>query len=203
MSFLRRLFPTLLVLGAVVVILVTLFTDHTDEYAKAELPGSDQVSLPAGGVKVFFNEHGGRLSDDDHNLEEPLSFQVVPVAGGKPVTIEPTTDDGTAEAMGTRSQAIGSAGAVADLEVPSAGDYRVSGSFGASAGTIEFGESPFSAVLKEWKIWCGMLFLALVISMIPVDRVGRRTGDGAAEDARSIPAGGPTITETPYTPYRG
>ncbi len=203
MHALRRILPTLLALAAAAVILVALFSDHRDEYGQVELPRGGVVSLPAGTAKVFATEQGGQR--DAHNLAAALSIRVAPVGSGAPLAIEPTTPESTPDALATRSQAIAAAGAVADVEVPAAGEYAVSGEMGEFPTTLRFGETPFTAALGEWKLWGGMLLAAFLISLIPVDRVGRRTGSGATEPLRpAAPVDGSQLASgSPYTPYRG
>jgi hypothetical protein len=159
------------------------------------------LTLPAGSAKVFVDSGDA----EDHNLPATLSFQAVPVGGGAPLAKEPTGSEGTPDALATRSQSIGAAGAVADLDVPSAGRYAVSGEMGEFPTTLSFGETPFSAVLGEWKIWVGLFAGAFLISLIPVDRVGRRSGSGTAHgQGPAAPVDGSGISSPPpYTPYRG
>lgn len=201
MHALRRILPTLMLLGALVVVLVTLFTDHKSEYGQVDLPRGGVVTLPAGSAKVFADSEEG----DDRNLPATLIFQAVPAEGGAPLAVDPTDSEGTPTAMSTRSQSIGAAGAVADIENPSAGQYTVSGQMGEYPTTLSFGETPFSAVLGEWKIWVGLLAAAFLISLIPVDRVGRRSGSGSAHgQGPAAPVDGSGISSPPpYTPYRG
>jgi hypothetical protein len=202
MHALRRFLPTLMLLGALVVILVTLFTDHKSEYGQVKLPQGGVVTLPAGSAKVFVI---GGENAEDHNLPATLSFQAVPVEGGQPLVKEPTGSEGTPDELATRSQSIGSAGAVADIEIPSAGQYAVSGQMGEYPATLSFGETPFSAVLGKWMIWVGLLAAAFLISLIPVDRVGRRSGSGTAHgQGPAAPVDGSGISSPPpYTPYGG
>jgi len=200
MHALRRIFPTLMALGGLVFILVTLLTDHKSEYGQVKLPRGGVVTLPTGGAKVFV----GAGDAGSPSLPAALSFQVVPVGGGQPLAIEPTGAEGTPDALATRSQAIGAAGAVADLEIPSAGRYAVNGRMGDSPTVLSFGETPFSAVLGEWRIWGGLIAAAFLISLIPIDRVGRRSGKGAHGQGPAAPVDGSGITSPgAYTPYRG
>jgi hypothetical protein len=202
MQMLRRVLPTLLAVGAVGVILVTLLSDHKSEYGRVALPPGGVVALEGGTTKVFVEEQVENLrSSDPRRLAAPLRFQVVPVNGGQPLALDPTTSDGTAEGLTTRSQAIGSAGAVADLKVPEAGTYRVVGSEGSVGVTLSFGETPFSAVLGGWKIWGGLLVAALLITMLPAPT--KRSSGDSADSVDSTASGEGAFQPPRYTPYSG
>ncbi len=214
MQALKRLLPKLLVLAAAGVVLATLLSDHSADYGKVTLPRGGVVTLPEGTTKVFVDESAtaGDDSSDPRHLSAPLRFDVTPVGGGPAVAKDPTTKDGTSELLTTRSQAIGSGGAVANLDVPAEGKYRISGSLGDSGTTqLSFGLDSFMAVLDKWKLLAGLLGGAFLIALIPLPKRGPSrdwTGEPSAE------TGGETSGETNapsagayqprrFDPYRG
>jgi hypothetical protein len=206
MHALQRLLPKLLVLAAAGVVLATLLSDHSAEYGQVTLPRGGVATLPEGTVRVFVDESAtaGDDSSDPRHLSAPLRFDVTPVGGGPAVAKDPTTKDGTGELFTTRSQAIGSAGAVANLEVPAEGEYRISGSLGDSGTTqLSFGLDSFMAVLDEWKLLAGLLGGALLIAMIPLPKRGaRRDWSGEASGEASPPSAG-AYQPGRFDPYRG
>lgn len=197
MQALKRILPTLLSLAAVAVVLATLFSDHDSEYGEVTLPRGGVVTLPEGTVKVFVHEAAPNLlSSDPRKLSAPLSLQVIPVGGGPQLVNDPTTTSGTGEQLIARSSAVGSGGAVASLDVPSAGGYRVSGSLGQTLDTtITFGQSPFAAVAAQWKLLAGLLGAAFLISIVPVKK--RSSSHDSSDGSTS------TFKPPPHTPYRG
>ena len=94
-----------------------------------------------------------------------------------------STENGTAsDITGERSQTIGELGAVAKLQVPSAGEYVVSASANLAPGaaSLEFGTSAENAVLQRWHLLAGLVLAAILIALIPVPRSKRRL-EGEAE----------------------
>ncbi len=210
MQALQHLIPKLLVLAAAAVILATLLSDHSAEYGQVTLPRGGVVTLPEGTVKVFVDESAaaGDESSDPRRLSAPLRFQVVPVGGGPALVKDPTTKDGTGEELTTRSQSIGSGGAVANLEVPSEGQYRISGSLGDSGGTqLSFGQDSFMAVLGEWKLLAGLLGGAFLITLLPAGRRGSGRSPSPSDEGEAPPASAevPAASyQAPrFDPYRG
>ena len=207
MQALQSLIPKLLVLVAAGLVLATLLSDHSAEYGQVTLPRGGVVTLPEGTVKVFVDESAAAGDDtsDPRRLSAPLSFQVVPVGGGAPLAKDPTTKDGTSEQLTARSQSIGSGGAVANLDVPAEGQYRISGSLGDTAATqLSFGLDSFMAVVGEWKLLAGLLGGAFLISILPRPSRGAHRDPGP-EVSREAPAPAAPSTYQParHTPYRG
>jgi hypothetical protein len=140
---------------------------------------------------------------DPRRLSGLLAFTVQPVGGGAPLSIEPV-GNGSATELNERSQGIGSKDAVATIDAPAAGDYRVSGRYESEAtASLSFGTDPFSAVMAEWKIWAGLLVLAFLISLVP--RAGYRPKDEVPD---TTPSGGESAApsydpSSGYSPYRG
>lgn len=210
MQALQRLLPKLLVLAATGVVLATLLSDHSAVYGKVTLPRGGVVTLPEGTTKVFVDESAtaGDDSSDPRHLSAPLRFDVTPVGGGPSVAKEPTTKDGTSESLTTRSQAIGSRGAVANLDVPAEGQYRVSGSLGDNGATqLSFGLDSFMAVVGEWKLLAGLLGGAFLIAIIPLPKRGARhdssgepSSEASGEPSASVSSG---YQPRRFDPYRG
>jgi hypothetical protein len=198
MQFLHRWIPRLLVVGAVGVVIATLFSDHRKEYGSVTLPQGGVVTLPDGKVEVFLEDSPQQSSGGDpRKLTAPLRFDVTPVGGGALVSKEAIGLASTGEEQTERSQSIGSKDAVVKLDVPAAGEYRVSGSYGDSVGSsLDFGISPFQAVLDDWKLWAGMLAGALLIWLVPKPR--RQGGEAWEEDA-----GEASYQPSSYSPYSG
>ena len=116
----------------------------------------------------------------------------VPAAGGEPLVMEPAADSGTIGALASRSEAIGSRGTVATIDVPESGDYRISGSMADDSSVeIGFGLNAFRAVGQQWKLIAGLLAGAFLISLVRLPK--RRSSEelDAAAYAR------------PVSPYRG
>jgi hypothetical protein len=192
MRWLKHTISILLLLGAVGVVLATVFSDHSDDYGQVSLPQGGTVHLPEGKVTVFYRQ----LADSSQPDQSPggFSFNVVPAHGGQPVDMS-LANEGTSGFGTTRSETIGEHGAIAKLDVPVAGDYVVSGSTNLAAGTsfLDFGTNAASAVRDRWKLIAGLLLGALLVSLIPVPRrSGRRwEGDsgGWSSDPRAPYAG--------------
>ena len=194
MQWLQRLLPKLLVIGAIGVVLVALFSDHKTEYGSVTLPRGGVVTLPEGTVNVFVDENpaAGAEEDGSHDLPSSLNAEAVPVSGGEALVMEPAADSGTVGELASRSEAIGSRGTVATVEVPQSGAYRISGSMADDSSVeIGFGLNAFRAVGQEWKLIAGLLAGAFLISLIRLPK--RRSSEelDAAAHAR------------PVSPYRG
>jgi hypothetical protein len=194
MRWLKSLIFVGLLLGAVGLVLATGFSDHSDDYGQVALPGDRTVHLPEGNVTVFY-----RQLDNSNPIKElggGLAFRVAPAGGGPPIAM--TLDNGQTSGVAvTRSETIGELGAVAKLDVPSDGDYVVSGSTNLAPGAsfLEFGTNAGAAILDRWKLLAGLLLAALLVAIIPVPRSGRRWEDPEAE-----PAG---WSSDPRAPYAG
>ncbi len=194
MRWLKHTISVLLLLVAVGVVMATVFSDHSDDYGQVSLPQGGSVYLPEGKVTVFYRVLGD-TSQIDQNAGG-LAFQVTPANGGAPIAMALVNGQTSGVAV-TRSETIGELGAVAKLDVPSAGDYVVSGSTNLAPGTsyLEFGTNAGSAVLARWKLLAGLLLGAMLIALIPVPRSGQRSEDPAGE-----PSG---WSSDPRAPYAG
>jgi hypothetical protein len=187
MRWFMHTLSVLLLLVAAGIVLATAFSDHADDYGRVALPQGGTVHLPEGKVTVFYSATG-QTSELDQNTSG-VAFQVVPIGGGQPVAI--TQENGqVSQASVQRSETIGELGAVGKLDVPAAGDYVVTGSsdLAPGASSLEFGTNAASAVFERWRLLAGLLLGALLLTIIPVPRSGRRSPDpGAAEGWSSDP----------------
>src|SRR5436190_5794646 len=193
MRWLKHTISLVLIAAAAVIALATVFSDHSGDYGTVSLPQGGTVHLPKGTVTVYYRVQGGP-SDDAQNTG--FSFQVVPAQGGEPLPLGSTSE--TSDNGLVRSESIGDIGAAAKVKVPSTGSYVVSGSSTAAPGSafLDFGTNAATAVLHRWKLLAGLLFGALVLSLIPVPRSGRRRHDE--------PAGEPVgWSSNPRAPYAG
>ena len=193
MRWLKHTVSLLLLVAAVAVTLGTVFSNHSDDYGKVPLPQGGVVHLPQGEVVVFYRQAGG---GSDGGPAAPLTFQVTRVADGAPVPV--SADNGATIANADqRSETIGELGAVAKLDVPSAGSYVVSAGGAGAPGTssLEFGTNAGSALAKRWRLLAGLLGAAILVALIPVPRSKRRWED------ESGPASG--WSSNPRAPYAG
>jgi hypothetical protein len=195
MRWLKQTISVLLLLSAVAVALGTAFSDHSDDFGRIPLPQGGVVHLPEGKVVVYFSELGDG-SDPVRPLNTLLDFQVVSVDGGVPV---PVSSEGAAQSPAAvqRSETVGELGAVANLKVPSAGDYAVSGSTDLPAGSsyLKFGTNAAAAVIARWHLLAGLVLAAFLIALIPTPRPRRRW-----EDDSGAPSG---WSSNPRAPYAG
>lgn len=169
MQWLKRVVPKLLVVAALAVVIGTLFSGHDSEYGTVTLPKGGVVALPEGTAEVFIDE--GSALEGGHRLSSPLRFEVTPLNGGAALTKDPATNEGSGEAQVERSEGIASKGAVATVEVPSAGDYRISGGLESNTpAKLTFGTDAFMAVVGKWKLCGGLLAAAFLFSLIPVPK---------------------------------
>jgi hypothetical protein len=184
-----------LLLAAVAVALATGFSDHSDDYGQTPLPQGGVVHLPQGKVTVFYSQLGDG-NDPISRVMAPFVFQVTPVGGGAPVPVSSQGNAQSAEAV-ERSETPGELGAVAKLDVPSAGSYVVSAGGAAPAGisSLEFGTNAGSALAKRWRLLAGLLGAAILVALIPVPRSKRRWEDPSG------PASG--WSSNPRAPYAG
>jgi hypothetical protein len=193
MRWLKHTVSLLLLVAAVAVTLGTVFSNHSDDYGKVPLPQGGVVHLPQGKVVVFYRQAGGGT---DGAPAAPLTFQVTRVADGAPVPV--SADNGaTIPNADRRSETIGELGAVAKLDVSSAGSYVVSAGGAGAPGTssLEFGTNAGSALAKRWRLLAGLLGAAILVALIPVPRSKRRWED------ESGPASG--WSSNPRAPYAG
>jgi hypothetical protein len=194
MQAVQRILPKLMVLGAIGVVLAALFSNHNEQYGSVGLPEGGVVTLPEGTTKVYLDD--GVEESDQRQLSSTLIFQVTPVGGGAEVPKQAVGLEGDSEQQSERSQSIGSKDAVVELDVPAAGEYRVTGEYSAStAASLDFGTDPFGAVLDEWKLWGGLLMGAFLISLVPVGRRGPVEDWSDSSESGYKPPG--------FNPYRG
>jgi hypothetical protein len=192
MRWFKHTISVLLLVSAAGVALATALSNHNDDYGQVQLPQGGIVHLPAGTTTVFFRELGDG-SDPIRQLQNPLSFQVVPLGGGAAISMA-AVNGGTPGTAVNRSETIGELGAVAKLEVPSTGSYEVSGSSGLAPGSsfLEFGTNPADAVLHRWKLLVGLVLAAILIGFIPTPKPRRRW-----EEERG-PSGWSSDSRAPY-----
>ena len=193
MRWLKHTVSFLLLVAAVAVTLGTVFSNHSDDYGKVPLPQGGVVHLPQGEVVVFYRQAGG---GSDGGPAAPLTFQVMRVTDGAPVPV--SADNGATIANADqRSETIGELGAVAKLDVPSAGSYVASAGGAGAPGTssLEFGTNAGSALAQRWRLLAGLLGAAILVALIPVPRSKRRWEDPSG------PASG--WSSNPRAPYAG
>jgi hypothetical protein len=193
MRWLAHTLSILLALTAVGLALGTAFSDHSSDYGRVSLPQGGTVHLPKGKVTVYLRQVG-TPADVAADNNGGLSFAVTPVGGGSPIAAS-SANGQTSDTSVTRSETIGDVGAIAKLDVPSRGDYIVSGTSDRPPGVsnLDFGTNAGSAVLQRWKLLAGLLLAALLLAVIPLPRSGRRWGaeepTGWSSDPRAPYAG--------------
>jgi hypothetical protein len=189
----KSLVSVLMVVAAAAVVLATAFSDHSDDYGQVPLPQGGLVHLPEGKVTVFYTQLGDG-SDPVGEGSTPFVFQVVPAGGGVPVPLSSETGAQAPEAV-QRSETVGELGAIAKLDVPSAGDYAVSASSNAAPGSssLEFGTNAGAAVLRRWHLIAGLVIGAILIALIPTPRPRRRW-----EDDDGAPSSWSSDSRAPY-----
>jgi hypothetical protein len=194
MRWLRNLVSLGLILAAVAIAVATGLSDHSDDYGQVPLPQGGVVHLPEGTTTVFLSQLGE--SDPVRQVNAPFGFQVTPVGGGQPVPVSSSNGATSAEAV-QRSETIGELGAVAKLDVPSTGDYRVtaSGEFAPGSSFLEFGTNAGAALLDRWRLLVALVVGAVLIALIPTPRPRRRW-----EDEGGGPVG---WSDDPRAPYAG
>jgi hypothetical protein len=209
MQFLQRILPPLLVLGAVGILLSTFFSDHKADYGKVTLPAGGLVDLPEGGSTVYVGDIDIPVGSDIAQVGGSFAISVVPVDGGERPTLTPPGGDG--RSLTRSSEGLANRGAVADIDAPQAGAYRVSGSLGnLSDVEFSFGRSSFAAVVAGWQLWGGLLLAAILIALLPKLR-HRPTGEGwVRPDVDQGVSGGQATgepaaasTAPPLSPYNG
>jgi hypothetical protein len=193
MRWLKGTISLLLALAAVSLGLGTAFSDHSDDYGRVSLPQGGTVHLPEGKVTLYYRLRDGSSEPTDQRAG--LAFQVVPVGGGAPIAAALANGQSSDVAV-TRSETIGEVGSLGTLDVPSSGDYVVTASTDLPPGAsyLEFGTNAGTAILHRWKLLAGLLLGALLLTLIPVPRSGRRW------DAGDQPGG---WSSDPRAPYAG
>jgi hypothetical protein len=211
MQFLQRLLPPVLAIAAVAVLLSTFFSDHKSDYGAVTMPAGGVVELPKGTSTLYVGDITIPVGGDFEQVSGGSVFTITPVGGGEPAVLTPPGGEDTS--LARSSEALANRGAVADVEVPVAGDYQVSGGIGNLASVeFTFGRSSFAAVLDSWMLWGGLLLAAIAIALLPKPRhrptgegwsrpemdQGASGGGGAGEPASS---GAPAAQ--PFSPYNG
>lgn len=201
MQWLKRVLPKLLVLVAIGVVVAAMLSDHSSEYGQVTLPGGGAVELPEGKTTVFVDDDFA-LPTDPNRLASPLALAVVSPQRGQ-LQVEPS-GEGLPGALFQRSEAIGSSGSVASIEVPSAGRYLVAGTTASrEQATVQFGQTSFQAVAGEWKVIAALLAAAILISLMPLprrEREWKHDAPGASDGDPGEPLG---YSPRPVEPYRG
>jgi hypothetical protein len=112
-----------------------------DDYGTVEVPGSAELDLPAGTVRLTYqeqkrssNEGTDGINEIDFSAPGTLQVTVTPVGGGQPLSL---TAPG-AWGMGSRkSTTFGiSRDEIGTVEVPQAGTYVVRANSGAPADAV-------------------------------------------------------------------
>jgi hypothetical protein len=172
MRWFKRTLSTLLLLVAFGLILAIGFSDHSHDYGRVSLPQGGTVHLPEGKVTVFDRARGESSEMEDNTAA--VAFQVVPTDGGEPIAIKLENGD-VSDTQVQRRESIGEFGALAKLDVPRSGDYRVTGSTDLAPGTVylDFGTNAGRALLNHWKLIAGLVLGALLLTLIPVPRSRR------------------------------
>jgi hypothetical protein len=193
MRWLKGLISLLLVVVAAGVVLSTALSDHSDDYGQVSLPSGGVLQLPKGSVTIFFNQLGDN-SDPIQQSSVPISFQVVPAGGGPALPLQ-AVDSQTPAAGVERSASVGELGAIAKLNIPTAGAYVISGTTSAAPGTsfLKFGTNAGAALAHRWKLLAGLIGAALLLMLIPVPK-GRRHW----EDEHQTPTGWSSDSRAPY-----
>ena len=195
MRWLKHILVVGLLAAAAIVALATVFSDHSADYGQVSLPADANVHLPKGTVTVYLS------SDATQPGTSGLAFQVIPAAGGAALPM--SSPGGSVSADGTqRSEVIGEHGAIAKLDVPGAGEYRVVASSDLPQGTssLKFGTTAPTAVAAKWKLLAGLVVAALLIALVPVPRHKKRWKDDPETPGA---AGTPNDWSTPRAPYAG
>jgi hypothetical protein len=195
MRWLKNIVSLMLLLAAVALAVGTAFSDHSDDFGSVPLPQGGIVHLPEGKVVVYYSQNGSK-SDLAGQTNGILGFQVVSASTGVPVAMS-SAHAGESSSSVQRSETVGEFGAVAKLDVPSEGEYAVSGSTSLPAGSssLEFGTNAAAAVAAKWRLLAGLIVGAILISLIPVPRSKKRWGDDAG-----APSG---WSSNPRAPYAG
>ena len=175
MRWLKNILVTGLLLAAAVLALATVLSDHSAEYGTVGLPEGGVLHFPKGTVTVYYSQNG---SISEQQQGAGLSVRVIPVAGGDPVPM--SSAGGSISAEGTqRSEVIGEHGAIAKLDVPADGDYRIAAASNLQPGSVslDFGTNAATAIASKWKLFAALVGAAFVLALIPTPRHRRRSHD--------------------------
>jgi hypothetical protein len=191
--WLKNILSVGLLLAAAAVALATALSDHSDDYGQVPLPQGGTVRLPEGKVVVYYSQLGD-ASDPVAQVAVPLAFQIVPAGGGAPVPAS-SQNGATSVDAAQRSETVGELGAVAKLDVPSAGDYTIVASTNVAPGStfLKFGTNAGAALLARWHLLACLVIGAIVLALIPAPRPRRRW-----EDEAGAPTGWSSDSRAPY-----
>ena len=169
MGGLIRLASKLLMLAAAVVVFVMAISDHSADYGRVSFGQQNgAVTLPEGTVKLFFDE--GADANGERRFDAPIFVQVTPVGSDTPLPLKGTTP-GAEGALNERSSELGAQGSIAEVDVPTGGNYAVALGGSAPLGdAITFGADRFTAIVRNWKLWCGLLAGGVLLALMPVPR---------------------------------
>jgi hypothetical protein len=194
---LRNAAVILLPVAALAVVLAIALSDHSDEYGSVAVPPGGTIHLPEGKVAVFYDE--AAASSETTTLQAPLQFTVTPAGGGPALDDEPTANEGNSTSETARSEDFFTQRTVAKVDVPAEGEYVVRAAQGQGfSGTMSFGQTPFAAALKKWKLWVGLLIAAFILSQIPVPRSGKSAPVEQRQDVTGWAGGEDPSAPPPY-----
>jgi hypothetical protein len=192
MRWLKHTISVLLLVVAGGIVLAVGFSDHSDDYGRVYLPQGGTVHLPKGRVTVFDRVRGDTSAEEDNTAA--VAFRVEPVGGGEPIAMKLENGD-VSDTQVQRRETIGEFGALASLDVPKSGDYRVTGSTDLAPDTVylDFGTNAGRALLDHWKLIAGLVLGAFLLTLIPLPRKRHRWQDDAD----------PAWSSDPRAPYAG
>jgi hypothetical protein len=158
--------------------------DH-DKYGEVAVPGSAVLALPAGDVRLNFENHATHSGDSTNLDDRPagLAVQVIPEGGGAPLAIDDVPSWLFSSTSGSRGHEP-----YGKIDVPSAGNYVVQTTDDASGGfkkggynlifqeppptvdegpAISVGQSPWTPGDSKLlgAILCGVAVMALVLAL--------------------------------------
>jgi hypothetical protein len=152
--------------------------DH-DRYGEVAVPGKSALTLPAGDVRLNFENHATHSGDSTTLDDQPpgLKVRVTPAGGGEPLAIDDVPSWLFSSTSGDRGHEP-----YGKLDVPSGGDYLVAASAdgapapkGAAAAqptsvdegaAISVGQSPWTPGDSKLlgAILCGVAVMALILA---------------------------------------
>jgi hypothetical protein len=144
--------------------------DH-DKYGSVSVPGKQVLELPAGDVRVNF-ENDTTGSGDTRSIQdrpEGMTVRIAPQGGGEQPTVEDVPSWLFSSISGDRGHEP-----YGKVEIPSAGSYSVQASADAAAGSgpeITLGQRPWSPLdsVLLGAILAGVtVFLAVFLLTLPV-----------------------------------
>lgn len=153
--------------------------DH-DRYGEVTVPGKAALTLPAGDVRVNFENHATHSGDSTTLDDQPpgLKVRVTPAGGGEPLAIDDVPSWLFSSTSGDRGHEP-----YGKIDVPSAGDYLVAASAGGApapkgaaaaaqptsvdeGAAISVGQSPWTPGDSKLlgAILCGVAVMALILA---------------------------------------